>query len=133
MTRPIFLSFSAVDFPISVISTLAKDRHLSPDLFEFAANNFQIPRSNSGPLAHRMRPLSLDEITGQERVLGAGKPLRVWIETDRVPSLILWGPPGCGKTTLARVIAQQTRSDFESLNAVFSGVKEIKEVVGKAQ
>lgn len=80
-----------------------------------------------------MRPETLDEFLGQERVLAPGKPLRQWIESDRVPSLILWGPPGCGKTTLAQIIARQTVSDFESLSAVLSGIKEIKEVVAKAK
>ena len=80
-----------------------------------------------------MRPRTLDDFVGQERVLGPGKPLRQWIETDRVPSLVLWGPPGCGKTTLAQIIAQQTRSDFESLSAVLSGVKDIKEAVERAK
>jgi putative ATPase len=80
-----------------------------------------------------MRPRSLDEFVGQERVLGPGKPLRQWILTDRVPSLILWGPPGTGKTTLAQIIARQTHSAFESLSAVLSGVKEIKESVAKAR
>ncbi|HAR41125.1 MAG TPA: AAA family ATPase [Bdellovibrionales bacterium] len=87
----------------------------------------------AGPLAHRMRPRELDDFVGQERVLGAGKPLRQWIETDRVPSLILWGPPGCGKTTLSRIIASRTQSNFESLSAVLAGVKDIKEVVEKAK
>ncbi len=87
----------------------------------------------SGPLAHRMRPKTLDDYVGQEKVLGPGKPLRQWIETDRVPSLVLWGPPGTGKTTLAKIIAHQTQSNFESLSAVLSGVKDIKESVEKAK
>jgi putative ATPase len=80
-----------------------------------------------------MRPRTLDDFSGQEKVLGPGKPLRKWIESDRVPSLILWGPPGCGKTTLSKIIAQQTKSNFESLSAVLAGVKDIKEVVEKAK
>jgi putative ATPase len=80
-----------------------------------------------------MRPKTLHEFLGQDRVLGPGKPLRHWIESDRVPSLILWGPPGCGKTTLAQIIAEQTQSQFEALSAVLSGVKEIKEVVARAR
>src|SRR6185437_5035161 len=86
-----------------------------------------------GPLAYRMRPRTLDEYVGQDRVLGPGKPLRQWIETDRVPSLVLWGPPGTGKTTLAKIIARQTQSNFESLSAVLSGVKDIKEAVERAR
>ena len=88
---------------------------------------------SAAPLAHRMRPRTLDDFVGQERVLGPGKPLRQWIESDRVPSLVLWGPPGCGKTTLSQIIAQQTLSDFESLSAVLSGVKDIKEAVERAK
>ncbi len=100
----------------------------SEDLFD------SLPGSApAGPLAHRMRPRSLGELHGQERVLGPGKPLRQWIETDRVPSLILWGPPGSGKTTLAQIIAQQTRAQFISLSAVLSGVKDIKEAVERAK
>jgi len=115
---------------------------LSSDLFSFTENqNEKVEGPSSGavahfrsaPLAHRMRPRTLDEFFGQERVLGAGKPLRLWIETDRVPSLILWGPPGCGKTTLAQIISQKTHSKFESMSAVLSGVREIKEVVEKAR
>ena len=106
---------------------------MSPDLFDFGANNNQSGEPNSGPLAHRMRPRSLDEFFGQERVLGPGKPLRRWVEAGRVPSLILWGPPGCGKTTLASLISKQTQSDFKSLSAVLAGTKDIKEVVESAR
>jgi putative ATPase len=80
-----------------------------------------------------MRPGTLDEFIGQERVLGPGKPLRQWIEADRVPSLILWGPPGSGKTTLSKIVAKRTDSSFESLSAVLSGVKDIKEAVERAR
>ena len=114
---------------------------MSPDLFDFAENNSESASGSSSseggpnraPLAHRMRPRTLDDFVGQERVLGPGKPLRQWIATDRVPSLVLWGPPGCGKTTLSQIIAQQTLSDFESLSAVLSGVKDIKEAVERAK
>ncbi len=85
------------------------------------------------PLADRMRPLTLDEFVGQEKLLGAGKPLRTQIEHDEITSMILWGPPGCGKTTLARIIARMTRSDFISFTAVLSGIKEIKAVMAAAE
>ncbi len=106
---------------------------MSVDLFEHAEHVQETQGPPSGPLANRMRPRNLDDFVGQEKVLGPGKPLRRWIETDRVPSLVLWGPPGCGKTTLARIIAQRTQSNFESLSAVLSGVKDIKEAVERAK
>src|SRR5271168_4430499 len=85
------------------------------------------------PLAERMRPLTLDEFIGQEKLLGPGKPLRVQIESDNVSSMLLWGPPGCGKTTLARLIARLTRSEFISFSAALSGIKEIKQVMAEAE
>src|SRR5271154_4879706 len=85
------------------------------------------------PLADRMRPRNLDEFIGQEELLGAGKPLRTQIERDDLSSMLLWGPPGCGKTTLARIIARRTRSGFVPFSAVLSGIKEIKEVMAKAE
>jgi len=103
----------------------------SPDLFSAADDTERSTRS--GPLAYRMRPESLDDFIGQEKILGPGKPLRQWIESDRVPSLVLWGPPGCGKTTLAKIIARKTKSRFETLSAVQSGVKDIKESVERAK
>jgi putative ATPase len=85
------------------------------------------------PLADRMRPRTLDEFIGQEELLGPGKPLRTQIERDDLSSMLLWGPPGCGKTTLARIIAKSTRSDFIPFSAVLAGIKEIKEVMAKAE
>src|ERR1700685_3034684 len=85
------------------------------------------------PLADRMRPQTLDEFIGQEELLGAGKPLRNQIERDELGSMLLWGPPGCGKTTLARIIAHRTRSEFIPFSAVLAGIKEIKDVMAKAQ
>jgi putative ATPase len=85
------------------------------------------------PLADRMRPQSLDEFLGQEELLAPGKPLRTQIERDELGSLLLWGPPGCGKTTLARIIARRTRSEFIPFSAVLSGIKEIKEVMAQAE
>ncbi len=85
------------------------------------------------PLAERMRPRTLDEFTGQEKLLGPGKPLRIQIENDDVSSMLFWGPPGCGKTTLARLIARLTSSEFVSFSAVLAGIKEIKEVMAAAE
>jgi putative ATPase len=85
------------------------------------------------PLAERMRPRALDEFIGQEKLLGPGKPLRVQIENDDLGSMLFWGPPGCGKTTLARLIARLTRSDFIPFSAVLSGIKEIKQVMADAE
>jgi len=87
----------------------------------------------SAPLAERMRPRSLEEFAGQQALLGPGKPLRVAIETDDLGSMILWGPPGCGKTTLARLIARRTHSEFVSFSAVLTGIREIKDVMAAAE
>ncbi|HEY2429609.1 MAG TPA: replication-associated recombination protein A [Acidimicrobiales bacterium] len=89
--------------------------------------------ANVGPLADRMRPRTLDEIAGQRHLLAPGKPLRTLIEADRLSSVILWGPPGTGKTTLARVIANTTSRAFESLSAVTAGVKDVREVTDRAR
>src|SRR5579862_9737454 len=95
------------------------------------------PEEGSGaanqPLAERMRPRKLDEFTGQEALLGPGKPLRTQIERDDIGSMILWGPPGCGKTTLARLIARMTHSEFIAFSAVLTGIKEIKDVMAAAE
>jgi putative ATPase len=85
------------------------------------------------PLADRVRPRSLDEILGQEEVLGPGRPLRKAIEQDQLRSLILWGPPGSGKTTLAFVIRRMTGAHFEAMSAVLSGVKEVREALRAAE
>jgi putative ATPase len=85
------------------------------------------------PLAERMRPTSLDEYVGQEHLLGPGKLLTRALGGGRLPSLILWGPPGTGKTTLARILARHVKSDFAQLSAVQSGVKDIREVVKRAR
>jgi putative ATPase len=87
----------------------------------------------SRPLADRMRPRTLDEFVGQEHILGPGKSLRVQIERDDTGSLIFWGPPGVGKTTLAKIIARMTRADFIEFSAVLSGIKEIKQVMADAE
>src|SRR6186713_1966803 len=85
------------------------------------------------PLAERIRPRSFDELVGQEELLAPGKPLREAIERDLLQSIILWGPPGTGKTTLARVIAELTHAHFVPFSAVLAGIKEIKEVMAAAQ
>ena len=91
------------------------------------------PSNAKRPLAERMRPDSLDDFAGQEHVLGPGKPLRSQIERDQLTSLILWGPPGVGKTTLAQIIARMTKSEFLPFSAVLAGIKEIKAVMSDAE
>ena len=90
-------------------------------------------RHVSGPLADRMRPETIEEYVGQEHLIGPGKILRRMIDCDQVQSMILWGPPGTGKTTLARIIASSTKSYFVNFSAVTSGIREIKEVMNKAE
>ena len=80
-----------------------------------------------------MRPRTLEEFAGQQALLGPGKPLRVAIERDELGSMILWGPPGCGKTTLARLIARRTHSEFVAFSAVLTGIREIKDVMAAAE
>jgi putative ATPase len=99
------------------------------DLFASAAAR---DLAEHAPLADRMRPRTLDEIVGQEKIVGQGRALRRLLERGELHSLILWGPPGSGKTTLARVLARHVAAEFESLSAVMSGVKELREVVARA-
>ena len=103
---------------------------MSDDLFAHAA---QDRMRKEAPLARRVAPRTLDELIGQEHVLGPGKMLRRAIEADRVTSLLVYGPPGCGKTALARLIAMRTRSAFAPLNAVTSGVKDLRELIEQAK
>ena len=91
------------------------------------------PAATSQPLASRMRPRDLSEFVGQEHLVGEGKILRQMIERDRIPSMILWGPPGVGKTTLANVVANATKAEFVNFSAVTSGIKEIKEIMARAE
>ncbi len=100
------------------------------ELFEQAAR--EAPE-NAPPLADRMRPKTLDEFVGQADAVGPGTSIRHAAETDRLFSMILWGPPGCGKTTLARIIAKTTKSNFKQISAVLSGVKEIRAVIESAK
>jgi putative ATPase len=100
--------------------------------FPASAAEPSVPAANQ-PLAERMRPRTLDEFIGQQKLLGPGKPLRMQIESDNIGSMLFWGPPGCGKTTLARVIARLTHADFVSFSAVLAGIKEIKDVMAAAE
>src|SRR6267378_1090517 len=101
------------------------------ELFEQPASSAGPPPP--GPLADRMRPRTLDEIVGQEHLLGPGKILRAALERGELHSMILWGPPGSGKTTLASLLARVTGARFVAFSAVLSGVKEIREVVAEAE
>jgi putative ATPase len=99
------------------------------DLFSVNQENFQRQKA---PLAARMRPQNLDDFLGQEHILGEGKLLRRMIEADQLSSIILYGPPGCGKTTLAQIIAQSTESVFAAVSAVYTGVSQLRELIKTA-
>src|SRR6187397_1962417 len=103
---------------------------MAGDLFAAAAAE---RLARQAPLASRLRPTTLDEVVGQDQLMGSGKPLRTLIEADRLGSIILWGPPGTGKTTIARVIASRTNREFIALSAVSAGVKDVRETTTAAQ
>jgi putative ATPase len=105
----------------------------SPTLLEAAARRAHLGGQATPPLADRMRPQSLEEVVGQKQLLREGKLLRDVIQKDRVPSLILWGPPGSGKTTLANVMSQLTRAEFVRFSAVLGGLPELREILGAAR
>lgn len=103
------------------------------DLFEEKPSLRKSSSKSFAPLAERVRPQTLDEFVGQKELLGGGKPLRLMIESDQLFSMILWGPPGVGKTTLARLIANHSNSDFFQLSAVAAGVKDVRDVINAAE
>jgi putative ATPase len=115
---------------VAQVSSLGPDVPASDDLFSAAARD---RLEHRGPLAARLRPSTLDEVVGQEHLLGPGKPLRTLIEADRLSSVILWGPPGTGKTTLAQLIAHTTAQAFVQLSAVSATVKDVREASAAAQ
>src|SRR3954471_21064233 len=99
----------------------------------FPADDVPVANRAKAPLAQRRRPRTFDEFVGQQDLLAPGKPLREAIERDLLQSIILWGPPGTGKTTLARIIAETTKARFVAFSAVLAGIKEIREVMSEAE
>lgn len=109
---------------------MARDQHQTTDLFSTPGTE---PDANVSPLAARMRPRSFEDFIGQDEIVGPDRPLRKAIEADRLSSVIFWGPPGCGKTTLAHLIVRYTKAHFVSFSAVTSGIPELREVVRTAE
>src|SRR5476651_762899 len=99
----------------------------------FPEEDAPVENRAKAPLAERMRPRTFDEFVGQQDLLAPGKPLREAIERDLLQSIVLWGPPGTGKTTLARIIADTTKARFLSFSAVLAGIKEIRDVMAEAE
>jgi putative ATPase len=108
---------------------MSRSKEPGPDLFGMPKRE----RTVDAPLAERMRPQSFDDLTGQDEIIGKGRPLRTAIDADRLSSVILWGPPGCGKTTLAHLISRSTKAHFVSFSAVTSGVPELREIIKAAE
>ena len=102
-------------------------------LFPTQEDQEELPAAEEQPLAERIRPRRLEEVLGQEHLLGEGKMLREVVRSDQIPSMILWGPPGSGKTTLARIIARETKSHFVSMSAVLAGIKDVRQVIQEAR
>ncbi|HEY6972818.1 MAG TPA: AAA family ATPase, partial [Nitrospiraceae bacterium] len=109
---------------------MARDQHQPADLFTAPGTT---PDTSISPLAARMRPQSFEDFIGQDEIVGPDRPLRKAIEADRLSSIIFWGPPGCGKTTLAHLVARHTKAHFVSFSAVTSGIPELREVVRAAE
>src|SRR5579875_1976166 len=122
-----FYQRTAFNFSLVYLSSSVKPMSL------FGSTSGLSTKPATAPLAERMRPRTLDEYAGQEHLLGPGKPLRVQIERDDAASMIFWGPPGVGKTTLAKIIAETTHANFIEFSAVLSGIKEIKQVMADAE
>src|SRR5690606_34470336 len=115
---------------IGSLAPMARSSAPGGDLFSAAAEEHL---ARQAPLAARLRPQRLDDIVGQDELLGPGRPLRVLVESDRLSSVILWGPPGTGKTTLAQVIARHTAKAYEQLSAVSATVKDVRDTVARAE
>jgi len=126
--KALFLLIKSHVFP--EVAPRGKTLNNMSDLFDL---KLEQELKRSAPLADRMRPTTLDDYVGQEKLIGPGATLRTLIERDELPSMIFWGPPGTGKTTLARIIAKLTRSRFEQVSAVSAGIAELRRVVDEAK